>query len=391
MKKVMMIFGTRPEAIKMIPIIREIQEDKNLELKVCITGQHKDMLNQVLTSFNISVDYDLEIMREVQTLSYITTSIIQKLDEIIKQEQPDIILVHGDTTTAFSSALVAFYNQVKIGHVEAGLRTYDKYSPFPEEMNRVLISDLADIHFAPTENNKKALIAEGVDEEKIYVTGNTVIDTINLTINQDYKFENSYLNNIKFSQDKKYILLTAHRKENLGIPLENICKSINELTHQRKDIEIIFPVHYNPKVREIVFKHLKPNKQVHLLDPINAFDMHNLMNKCYLILTDSGGLQEEAPALGKPVLILRENTERPEVVECGAAKLVGTNEQIIIQETGKLLDDVELYKKMSQVANPYGDGHASERIVYAIKHYLTKSNSKKYIKTKSKFNSRSYL
>ena len=367
MKKIMIIFGTRPEAIKMIPLIREVQKDKELELKVVITGQHKDMLNQVLERFNIVADYDLKIMKKVQTLSYITTSIIQKLDKIIKKEQPDIILVHGDTTTAASSAIVAFYNKVKIGHVEAGLRTYNKYSPYPEEMNRVLISDLADLHFAPTQANKKALIAENISEENIYVTGNTVIDAVHLTIDKKYKFECEKLNNIDFNNGKKYILLTAHRKENLGEPLENICKAINTLTSKKNDVEVIFPVHFNPKVRETVFEILKDNNKVHLLDPIDVFDMHNLMNKIYLVMTDSGGLQEEAPALGKPVLVLRENTERPEVVECGAAKIVGTNSQNIVNEAENLIMDIEAYNKMAKAINPYGDGHASEKIVKIIK------------------------
>lgn len=367
MKKVMIVFGTRPEAIKMIPIVKQLEKEKNVEFKVCTTGQHKSMLNQVLEKFNTEVDYDLDIMKESQTITYITTSIIDKMDKIIKKEKPDIILVHGDTTTAFSVALVAFYNKIKIGHVEAGLRTYDKYSPYPEEINRVLISDLADLHFAPTNVNKEALMKEGISEDSIFITGNTVIDAIKLTIDNKYKFENELLNKIEFTSDKKYILLTAHRKENLGKPLENICKAINELTKKREDIEVIFPVHYNPKVREVVCKYLENNKKVHLLDPINVFDMHNLMNKCYLIMTDSGGLQEEAPSLGKPVLVLRQNTERPEVVKAGAAKIVGTDTKNIVEQVELLLNNKERYNEMAQVANPYGDGQASKRIVKIIK------------------------
>ena len=367
MKKIMLVFGTRPEAIKMIPIIKQIEKEKDLKLTVCTTGQHKDMLNQVLENFNIVPDYNLDIMREAQTITYITTVIINKIDEIIKKEKPNIILVHGDTTTSLATAIAAYYNKVKIGHVEAGLRTHNKYSPYPEEMNRVLISDLADIHFAPTQANKNSLLIEGIDEKNIFITGNTVIDAIQLTINKDYKFEEEKLNKIDFNKNKKYILLTAHRRENLGEPIKNICKAILDLTRKREDIEIIFPVHYNPKVREIVFKYLENNKKVHLLNPVNVFDMHNLMNKCYLIMTDSGGIQEEAPALGKPVLVLRENTERPEIVECGAAKIVGTNTENIIQETELLLDSLDIYNKMAQVVNPNGDGHASEKIVKVIK------------------------
>lgn len=367
MKKVMIVFGTRPEAIKMIPIVKQLEKEKDVEFKVCTTGQHKSMVNQVLEKFNTKVDYDLDIMKESQTITYITTSIIDKMDKIIKKEKPDIILVHGDTTTAFSVALVAFYNKIKIGHVEAGLRTYDKYSPYPEEINRVLISDLADLHFAPTNANKEALMKEGISEDSIFITGNTVIDAIKLTIDNKYKFENELLNKIEFNSDKKYILLTAHRKENLGKPLENICKAINELTKKREDIEVIFPVHYNPKVREVVFKYLENNKKVHLLDPINVFDMHNLMNKCHLIMTDSGGLQEEAPSLGKPVLVLRQNTERPEVVKAGAAKIVGTDTKNIVEQVELLLNNKEKYNEMAQVANPYGDGQASKRIVKIIK------------------------
>ena len=367
MKKIMLVFGTRPEAIKMIPIIKQIEKEKDLKLTVCTTGQHKDMLNQVLENFNIVPDYNLDIMKKAQTIIYITTVIINKMDEIIKKESPNIILVHGDTTTSLATAIAAYYNKVKIGHVEAGLRTHNKYSPYPEEMNRVLISDLADIHFAPTQANKNSLLIEGIDEKNIFITGNTVIDAIQLTINKDYKFEEEKLNKIDFNKNKKYILLTAHRRENLGEPIKNICKAILDLTRKREDIEIIFPVHYNPKVREVVFKYLGNNKKVHLLDPINVFDMHNLMSKVYLVMTDSGGLQEEAPAIGKPVLVLRENTERPEAIKNGVAKIVGTNTENIMKEVEILLDNDKEYNKMAKSVNPYGDGHASERIVEIIK------------------------
>lgn len=367
MKKIMVVFGTRPEAIKMIPIIKQIEKEKDLKLTVCTTGQHKDMLNQVLKKFNIVPDYNLDIMKKAQTITYITTVIINKIDEIIKKEKPNIILVHGDTTTSLATAIAAYYNKVKIGHVEAGLRTHNKYSPYPEEMNRVLISDLADIHFAPTQANKNSLLIEGIDEKNIFITGNTVIDAIQLTINKDYKFEEEKLNKIDFNKNKKYILLTAHRRENLGEPIRNICKAIKILAEKRNDVEVIFPVHYNPKVREVVFKYLGNNKKVHLLDPINVFDMHNLMSKVYLVMTDSGGLQEEAPAIGKPVLVLRENTERPEAIKNGVAKIVGANTENIMKEVEILLDNDKEYNKMAKSVNPYGDGHASERIVEIIK------------------------
>lgn len=367
MKKIMVVFGTRPEAIKMIPIIKQIEKEKDLKLTVCTTGQHKDMLNQVLKKFNIVPDYNLDIMKKAQTITYITTVIINKIDEIIKKEKPNIILVHGDTTTSLATAIAAYYNKVKIGHVEAGLRTHNKYSPYPEEMNRVLISDLADIHFAPTQANKNSLLIEGIDEKNIFITGNTVIDAMQLTINKDYKFEEEKLNKIDFNKNKKYILLTAHRRENLGEPIRNICKAIKILAEKRNDVEVIFPVHYNPKVREVVFKYLGNNKKVHLLDPINVFDMHNLMSKVYLVMTDSGGLQEEAPAIGKPVLVLRENTERPEAIKNGVAKIVGANTENIMKEVEILLDNDKEYNKMAKSVNPYGDGHASERIVEIIK------------------------
>ena len=373
MKKVMVVFGTRPEAIKMVPVIKKIQQEKDFKLVICTTEQHKEMLNQVLEKFNIEPNYRLNIMKEEQTLTYITTEVINKMDEIIKKENPNIVLVHGDTTTSFATAVSAFYNKIKIGHVEAGLRTKNKYSPYPEEMNRVLISDLADVHFAPTETNKKNLINEGIDEKDIFVTGNTVIDTVHLTVRENYKFEEKELQNIHFNNSTKYILLTAHRRENLGKPLENICKAVDELTKKRQDIEIIFPVHYNPKVRETVFNLLSNNPKIHLIDPINVFDMHNLMNKMYLILTDSGGLQEEASELKKPVLVLRENTERLETVRkmpSGGVKVIGTNSLKIISETENLLDNKKEYEKMSNAINPFGDGHASERIVKALKNII---------------------
>lgn len=368
MKKIMIVFGTRPEAIKMIPLVKKIEMEKELKLIICVTGQHKDMLNQVLDKFDIQPNYNLDIMIESQTIAYITTSVMNKIDEIIELEKPDLVLVHGDTTTSMAAALTAYYHQIKIGHVEAGLRSHNKYSPYPEEMNRVLTADLADFHFAPTITNKNNLLKEGIDEKNIFITGNTVIDAIKLTTSQKYKFENEKLKNIKFIANKKYILLTAHRRENWGEPLKNICQAMVNLTKKRDDIEIFFPVHLNPKVRNIVFSMIdKNNKSIHLLDPIHVFDMHNLMAKVDLVVTDSGGLQEEAPALGKPVLVLRENTERPEAIERGTAKVIGTNAEKIVIETESLLDDAEAYQKMAKAINPYGDGHASDRIVEIIK------------------------
>ena len=366
MKKVMIVFGTRPEAIKMIPIIKEIEKEETMEKIIVTTGQHKAMLKQVLEEFNVKADYSLNIMKDEQTVTYITEAVINEMTNIISKERPDIVLVHGDTTTSFATAISAFYNQVKIGHVEAGLRTYNKYSPYPEEMNRTLISHLADFHFAPTEENKQNLLKENIEAEKIFVTGNTIIDTMKLTITNDYKFEDKELNKIEFSNNKKYILLTTHRRENLNGQIRNICKAINELI-KRENIEVIFPVHYNPKVRNIVFNTLeKENSKIHLLEPINVFDMHNLMNKIDLVLTDSGGLQEEAPTIGKNVLVLRENTERPEVLKTGLVKIIGTDTEKIIEETERVLENMQ-EEEMLKGNTPYGDGHSAEKIIHILK------------------------
>lgn len=364
--KVMITFGTRPEAIKMIPIIKELEKEQNVQTVVCTTGQHRDMLDQVLDKFNVKPNYKLDIMKANQTISYINAAILEQVDAILKKEEPDIVLVHGDTTTSLACAQAAFYNKIKIGHVEAGLRTYDKYSPFPEEMNRVLISKLADLHFAPTLKNKENLLNEGIKEENIFITGNTVIDAMKYTISDKYVFNNEDLKNIDFKdKSKKYIVVTAHRRENLGKPLENICDSINELVEKRNDIEVIYPVHKNPKVREIVFDKLK-NEKIKLIEPLDVFDMHNLMNNSYLIMTDSGGLQEEAPALGKPVLVLRENTERPEAIEAGVAKIVGNQKNVIFDSVNELLDNNDKYNEMSKAINPYGVGDSSRKIVDSI-------------------------
>ena len=366
--KVMVVFGTRPEAIKMCPLILKLREKENIETVVCLTAQHRQMLDQVMNAFKIKAEYDLNIMKDKQTLAHITSDILEKLYEVLQTEKPDIVLVHGDTSTTFSAALAAFYTKTKVGHVEAGLRTYDKYSPYPEEMNRQLVTNIADIYFAPTENNKANLVRELVDESLIYTTGNTVIDALKTTVKEDYKFTHPVLSKIDF--DKKVIFMTAHRRENLGEPLQNICNAVKEIAKKNKDLEIIYPVHLNPAVQDVATKTLGEVKNVHLIEPLDVITTHNLINRSYMVLTDSGGIQEEAPSLGKPVLVLRGETERPEAVIAGTVKIVGTDKQTIIDETMKLLNDKEEYKKMSRAMNPYGDGNACERIVDAIMYYF---------------------
>ncbi|MCT4613163.1 MAG: UDP-N-acetylglucosamine 2-epimerase (non-hydrolyzing) [Clostridia bacterium] len=371
MIKVMSIFGTRPEAIKMCPVVKEFEKRENIESVVCVTAQHREMLDQVLEIFDVKPDYDLDLMKDRQTITGITTRVLNGLEEVIKKEMPDMILVHGDTTTTFAGSLAAFYNKVAVGHVEAGLRTYNKYEPYPEEMNRKLTGALADLHFAPTENAKTNLLKEAVNEDIILVTGNTVIDALKDTIEEDYEFENKDLNNIDF-ENKKVIAMTAHRRENLGEPLENICKSVEKIVDLRDDVEVVYAVHLNPAVREVVNRILGDNKKVHLIDPLNIKDMHNMLKKSYMVMTDSGGLQEEVPSLGKPVLVLRNVTERPEGVEAGTLKLVGTDIDYIYNNAMKLIDSEEAYKKMAEVKNPYGDGFASEKIVDGIEKYFNK-------------------
>lgn len=366
--KVMVVFGTRPEAIKMCPLILKLRERKNIETVVCLTAQHRQMLDQVMNAFKIEAEYDLNIMKDKQTLAHITSDILEKLYEVLQKEKPDIVLVHGDTSTTFSAALAAFYTKTKVGHVEAGLRTYDKYSPYPEEMNRQLVTSIADIYFAPTDNNKANLLRELVDESLIYVTGNTVIDALKTTVNEEHKFTHPVLSKIDFS--KKVIFMTAHRRENLGEPLQNICNAVKEIAKKNKDIEVVYPVHLNPAVQDVATKVLGEVKNVHLIEPLDVITTHNLINRSYMVLTDSGGIQEEAPSLGKPVLVLRGETERPEAVAAGTVKIVGTNKQTIIDETMKLLTDEEEYKKMSRALNPYGDGNACDRIVDAIQYYF---------------------
>ena len=359
--KVMTIFGTRPEAIKMAPLVKKLEQNSQIESVVCVTAQHREMLDQVLETFKIIPDYDLNIMKQGQTLTEITSRVLMGLENIIQEVKPDIVLVHGDTTTTFAGALAAFYNQVAIGHVEAGLRTYDKYSPFPEEMNRQMVDCMTDMYFAPTELSKENLLKQNIDESKIYVTGNTVIDAMDTTITREY-------NNPIFDWigDSRMILLTAHRRENLGDPMRNIFKAIKRIVDEFSDVKVVYPIHLNPKVREVANEIFKDSDRIKLIEPLEVFDFHNFQNKSYLILSDSGGIQEEAPSLGKPVLVLRDTTERPEGIEAGTLKLVGTNEEKIYEETKVLLENKEEYEKMSKANNPYGDGHASERIVEAI-------------------------
>lgn len=373
--KVMTVFGTRPEAIKMAPLVKEIENCEQMESIVCVTAQHREMLDQVLDIFNITPNYDLNIMKNRQTLTTITTSVLEGLCEVLEKAKPDIVLVHGDTTTTFAGALAAFYNKIPVGHVEAGLRTFDKYSPYPEEMNRCLTSRIAELHFSPTHTNKENLINENV-HTGIYITGNTVIDALKTTIKKDYTFKATDLKNENF-KEYKTILMTAHRRENLGEPLENICRAVKRIVNEFKDVKVIYPVHLNPAVRETVNSILGDCERVKLIDPIDVQDMHNLMERSYLILTDSGGLQEEAPALGKPVLVLRTETERPEAVTAGTVKLAGVEEQTIYELTKELLTDNEAFEKMAKAVNPYGDGLASKRTVDAILHYFGLGESPK--------------
>ncbi len=360
MKKIMVVFGTRPEAIKMCPLILKLRE-KGANVYVCLTGQHREMLIDVMNVFNIKEDLNLEIMKDKQTLSYITESILNKMGEVLDKVNPDVVLVHGDTTTTFTTALAAFYKQIPVGHIEAGLRTNNIYSPYPEEFNRQAVSIISNFNFCPTELSKNNLENENRCNTNIYVTGNTVIDALKYTIKKDYK--NEYLD---WAKDSKLIILTAHRRENLGEPLKNICNAINRITKEFKDVKVIYPMHKNPVVRNIVEEILGGNKQVRLIEPLDVIDFHNFISRSYMVLTDSGGIQEEAPSLGKPVLVLRDTTERPEGVEAGTLKLVGTSEDKIFSETKTLLTNKDIYKNMSEKSNPYGDGRACERIAEAI-------------------------
>lgn len=357
---ILSIFGTRPEAIKMAPLVKAMDNEPDIDSELCVTGQHRQMLDQVLDIFDLKPDYDLAIMRSEQTLSTITTSVIEKLEPVLDEVMPDIVLVHGDTTTSMAAALSAFYKQIPVGHIEAGLRTYDKYSPFPEEMNRKLISSLATFHFAPTVRNQEALAHEGIIE-KVWVTGNTVLDSFAFTLKDDYRFKERSLESIDFS--RPVILLTAHRRENLGEPLKNICSAVKTLCNAHPECQVVYPVHLNPLVQKMVYEILDGSPNILLTNPIDVLDMHNLMARSSFVMTDSGGLQEEAPFLNKPVLVLRRETEREEVIESGAAILAGTSQETITALASQLLTDTAHYQAMATAPCPYGDGKASKRIV----------------------------
>lgn len=366
--KVMTVFGTRPEAIKMAPLVHALEQNENTESIVCVTAQHRQMLDQVLDIFNIKPDYDLDIMEQRQTLATITEKSLHGLDAVLEEAKPDIVLVHGDTSTTFAGALAAFYHKIPVGHVEAGLRTYDKYSPFPEEMNRKLVGQIADLHFAPTARNRDNLAREQITDG-VLVCGNTVVDAIHMTVRGDFEFRDPALQALDFKNDR-VVLVTAHRRENYGEPMENICRAIARLSDRYPDVHFVYPVHLSPYVRETAEKFLGGRDRVHLIAPLAVDEMHNLMARCYLIMTDSGGLQEEAPSLGKPVLVLRHETERPEAIEAGTVKLAGIVEDQIFQMACELFDDAQAYEKMAHAVNPYGDGHTCARIVQAIEHHF---------------------
>jgi UDP-N-acetylglucosamine 2-epimerase (non-hydrolysing) len=367
--KVLTVFGTRPEAIKMMPVIIELKRySDKFNVIVAVSGQHREMLDQVLNLFEIIPDYDLNIMRKSQSLSQITCGVLNGVENILEKENPDIVLVQGDTSTTFAGALAAFYHQTPVGHIEAGLRTYNKYNPFPEEKNRQLASILADLHFAPTQKAKENLIREGIQFEKIHVTGNTVVDALFMIIKRGFKFKLPPLSTIDFDNEK-IILVTSHRRENFGEPLESICLALKEIVINNKDTKVIFPVHLNPKVRSVVNDILGDTDRIHLIEPLDYITFVHLMSKVYLILTDSGGIQEEAASLGKPILVMRDTTERPEAVEAGIAKLVGTDKERIFANTKALLDNGEEYKKVANSVNPFGDGKAGERITKVLEEF----------------------
>ena len=370
--KVMVVFGTRPEAIKMAPLVLELQKHSDsIETITVVTAQHRQMLDQVLETFSIEPHYDLDIMGKNQSLLDITGKILEKFDPVVKQERPDMILVHGDTTTTFAASLVAFYNQVRIGHVEAGLRTFDKYSPFPEEMNRQMTDNLADLYFAPTSESKENLLKENHPESAIVITGNTAIDALKLTVQSDYYHE--VLDQL--DTDKKLVLVTMHRRENQGQPMRNVFTALREMVDLHQEIEVVYPVHLSPAVQETANDILAGHDRIHLIEPLDVLDFHNLASRSYFIMTDSGGVQEEAPSLGKPVLVLRDTTERPEGVRAGTLKLVGTDPVRVKEAMAAILTDETLYRQMSQAPNPYGDGRASERIVQSIQQYFGAATS----------------
>ena len=356
-KKIMLVFGTRPEAIKMCPLVNELKTRENLDVKVCVTGQHRQMLDQVLETFDVKPDYDLSIMKEKQTLFDVTVNILQSIKEVLEKERPEVVLVHGDTTTTFVTALACFYLQIKVGHVEAGLRTHNIYSPYPEEFNRQAVGIVAAYHFAPTEMSRQNLIQEGKDPQTIYITGNTAIDALKTTVKSEYLHEE-----LEWAKDSRLIMITAHRRENLGEPMRQMFRAIRRIMDKYEDVKAIYPIHMNPVVRETADEILASCDRIHIIEPLDVFDFHNFLANSYMILTDSGGIQEEAPSLGKPVLVMRDTTERPEGVKAGTLKLVGTNEETIYEEFDRLLSDMDAYRAMSTASNPYGDGTACKRI-----------------------------
>lgn len=357
MKKVMLVFGTRPEAIKMCPLVKELKTREEIETIVCVTGQHRQMLDQVLKAFDVEPDYDLSIMKDKQTLFDVTVNILERIKAVLEIEKPDVVLVHGDTSTTFTTALACFYLQIPVGHVEAGLRTYNIYSPYPEEFNRQAVGIIAQYNFAPTELSKENLLREGKKADTIFVTGNTAIDALKTTVREDY-----YNEHLEWAADSRLIMLTAHRRENLGEPLKHMFRAIRRIVDETPDIKVIYPIHMNPVVRQTANEILGDDDRIRIIEPLEVLDFHNFLSRSYLILTDSGGIQEEAPSLGKPVLVMRDTTERPEGIKAGTLKLVGTNEETIYKEFKRLLTDQDEYQKMSQASNPYGDGFASKRI-----------------------------
>jgi UDP-N-acetylglucosamine 2-epimerase (non-hydrolysing) len=365
MKKVMLVFGTRPEAIKMCPLVNELKKDDYFKTIVCVTGQHRQLLDQVLQAFHVEPDYDLSIMKDKQTLFDITVNILEKVKEIIEGEKPDIVLVHGDTSTTFVTALACFYLQIPVGHVEAGLRTYNLYSPFPEEFNRQAVGIISKFNFVPTEKSKQNLLKEGKKASTIYITGNTAIDALRTTVKESYNHPE-----LEWAKDSKLILITAHRRENLGQPMHNMFRAIRRIIDEHSDVKAIYPIHMNPLVREAAREELGDCDRIHIIEPLDVLDFHNFLNKSYLILTDSGGIQEEAPSLGKPVLVMRDTTERPEGIQAGVLKLVGTEENVIYDNFKLLLESEEVYSQMANASNPYGDGTASKQIVSILKREL---------------------
>lgn len=357
MKKIMLVFGTRPEAIKMCPLVNELKKRKSIETVVCVTGQHRQMLDQVLEAFSVVPDYDLSIMKDKQTLFDVTVNILERIKTVLEEVKPDVVLVHGDTSTTFVTALACFYLQIPVGHVEAGLRTYNIYSPYPEEFNRQAVSIISQYNFAPTELSRQNLLKEGKNPESIYVTGNTAIDALKTTVRADYTHPE-----LEWADGSRLIMITAHRRENLGEPMRHIFKAIRRVMDEHPDVKAIYPIHMNPVVREIAQEYLGDDDRIHIIEPLDVLDFHNFLSRSYLILTDSGGIQEEAPSLGKPVLVMRDTTERPEGIAAGTLKLVGTEEETIYKEFSRLLSDKDEYEAMSKASNPYGDGHACERI-----------------------------